>query len=263
MKRLEQLLSLEGKTCVLTGAANGIGKGIATRFAEAGASLILVDIDKDQLLKTQATLQGDADRFKIFILDLSAKENIDRFWAELRNEKVDILVNNAGIFPFMDFLKLTEHELMQVMHVNLFSTVWMCQAFIRKNIRSGGIIVNFGSIESILPFKKDLTHYSLSKMGVLALTRDLAKEYAGKDFRVNAIIPGCILTRGTKDAAIKAIRTMDLKLLSDGYNFKQRVPAGKLGKPDDVAKLVLALCSDVGSFIHGAIIPVDGGFLCA
>lgn len=264
MKKLDEILDLRGKTCVLTGAANGIGAATAYRLAEAGAQMILLDMDEKNLskvLKKVKYINTKMDH-QSFALDLSEKTRIDAFWKDIETEDPDILINNAGMFPFIDFLKLTEEKLLKVMQVNLFSTLWMCQAFIKKRLKKGGIIINFGSIEAILPFKKDLSHYSLSKIGVITLTRDLAKEYAGKGFKVNVLLPGCIFTKGTREAAIKAIRTLDIGLLKDGYLFKNRVPASELGRADDVALTVLSLCTDMTRFIHGAIIPVDGGFLC-
>jgi NAD(P)-dependent dehydrogenase (short-subunit alcohol dehydrogenase family) len=265
MKKLDEILDLRGKSCILTGAANGIGAASAFRLAEAGAKMILLDVDEKNLLKVlhKVKVINNGVTHMSFALDLSEKSRIDAFWSDIDEEDPDILINNAGMFPFVDFLKLTEEKLMKVMQVNLFSTLWMCQAFIKKRLKKGGIILNFGSIEAILPFKKDLSHYSLSKIGVITLTRDLAKEYAGEGFRVNVVLPGCIFTKGTKQAAIRAIRTLDMGLLKDGYLFKNRVPAAELGKADDVALTVLSLCTDMTRFIHGAIIPVDGGFLCA
>jgi len=93
-------------------------------------------------------------------------------------------------------------------------------------------VVNIGSVEAIMPFKKDVVHYSMSKVGVITLTRDLAREFGDKGFRVNAIIPGGILTEGTKSAAKQAIITLDARLMSDSYNFYQRLPIGRFGDPD-------------------------------
>ena len=112
-----------------------------------------------------------------------------------------------------------------------------------------------------MPFKRDLTQYSLSKVGVITLTRDLAREFAGKNFNINAILPGGIQTPGTKGAAWKALATLDLGLFSDAYNFRQRIPAGRFGDADEVARMVVVLASDLASYVHGALLPVDGGFL--
>ena len=259
---ISELISLQGKTAVLTGAANGIGRAIARRLAEAGASLILADIDLKGLEKLQAELVGTGASVMIYGIDLSEKVNIDQFWQETDGKKVDILINNAGYYPFKKFLEIDEAFLMKIMNVNLFSVMWMCQHYIKAK-KKNGCIVNIGSIEAIMPFKKDLGHYSMSKVGVITLTRDLARDFGSRGFRVNAVIPGGILTEGTKSSTKKAIATLDLNLLSDSYNFMQRLPAGRIGKPDEIARMVLVLCSDLASYMYGALVPVDGGFLSA
>ena len=113
-----------------------------------------------------------------------------------------------------------------------------------------------------MPFKEDLAHYSVSKAGVIALTRALAKEYGRRGFRVNAIVPGGIITRGTM-AVAKGVLRLQFGLLKTGAEFKQRLPIGRMGQPDEVARMVLVLASDLSSYVHGAVIPVDGGFLAA
>jgi len=97
---------------------------------------------------------------------------------------------------------------------------------------------------------------------VIALTRSLAKEYAKRGFRVNALVPGGILTQGTKNAAKKAL-AFNFDLMKSGIDFSQRLPAGRLGKPDEIARMALVLASDLSSYMHGAAVPVDGGFLSA
>ncbi len=148
------------------------------------------------------------------------------------------------------------------METNLYSVYWMCQRMIRKRLKLGGVIINVGSIEAVLAFKEDLAHYSVSKAGVMALTRALAKEHAKHGFRVNALLPGGIVTRGTKAAAKEILRSK-FGLLKTGYEFSQRLPAGRAGQPDEVARMALVLASDLASYVHGATMPVDGGFLAA
>ncbi len=148
------------------------------------------------------------------------------------------------------------------MAINLDSVYWMCQEMIRRRLKQGGVIINLGSIEAVMPFKEDLAHYSVSKAGVIALTRALAKEHAKDGFRINALLPGGVLTEGTKSAA-KGLLRGRFDLIKTGIEFKQRLPIGRLGKPDEVARMALVLASDISSYVHGAAIPVDGGFLAA
>ena len=259
---IEQLISLRDKRALITGAAGGIGQAIARRFAEAGAGLELVDLDAAALARTADELAACRADVRSHVVDLSRKEQIDALWDSLDGREPDILVNNAGIYPFREFTDADEVFTRRVMEINYFSVSWMCQHMICRRRKRGGVIINVGSIEAVLPFKEDLAHYSVSKAGVIALTRALAKEYAGHGFRVNAILPGGILTPGTK-AAAREVLHFRFDLIKTGIEFSQRLPIGRVGQPDEVARMALVLASDLASYVHGAAIPIDGGFLAA
>ena len=259
-RALSELISLKGKRALITGAAAGIGKAIACRFAEAGADLELVDIDNERLAATRKELERFGTEVNIHETNISKQEEIDRLWDKLSGDGPDILVNNAGIYPFKEFLDVDESFYKRVLETNLDSVYWMCQKMIGRRLKLGGVIVNVGSIEALVAFKEDLAHYSVSKAGVIALTRSLAKEHGKHGFRINAVVPGGIITSGTKRAA-KGIFRFDLGLIRTGIEFKQRLPIGRLGRPDEVACMALVLASDLSSYVHGAAIPVDGGFL--
>ncbi len=259
---LMELISLKGKIALITGAASGIGKAIAHRFGEAGAILELVDVNENQLtvLSDELTLQGT--RTNHHVVDLAHKTSIDHLWIKCLDAAPDVLVNNAGVYPFKKFLEIDEAFLEYVMNVNFTSVFWMCQHMIRRRRNQGGVIINIGSIEAILPFKKELTHYNSSKGGVIALTRALAKDYGKLGFKINAIIPGGIITEGTKNVA-KNILKLNFSLVKSGINFKNRLPIGRFGSPDEIALMALVLATDISSYVHGSLIPVDGGFLSA
>lgn len=259
---LHQLISLEGKRALVTGAAAGIGKAIVYRLAEAGAELEAADIDCAGLTAAQSEWAGVGSDVRVHIVDVSRREARDRLWENLAGEGPDILVNNAGIYPFKRFLEVDEDFYRRVMETNLDAVYWMCQHMIRRRWNQGGVIINIGSIEAVVPFKEDLAHYSVSKAGVIALTRALAKEHGKRGFRVNAIVPGGIVTQGTK-AAAKRVLQLQFGLVKTGLEFRQRLPIGRLGRPDEVACMVLVLASGLSSYVHGAAIPVDGGFLAA
>jgi NAD(P)-dependent dehydrogenase (short-subunit alcohol dehydrogenase family) len=263
LKALPELISLKGKRALITGAAAGIGKAIAYRFAEAGADLELVDIDDERLAVTKDELAGFGTEVNVHQADISRPEERDELWEKLSGDGPDILVNNAGIYPFKEFLDVDEAFYKRVIETNLDSVYWMCQEMISRRLKLGGVIVNVGSIEALVAFKEDLAHYSVSKAGVIALTRSLAKEHGKHGFRINAIVPGGIITRGTKSKAAKGIFRFDLGLVKTGIEFKWRLPIGRLGQPDEVACMTLVLASDISSYVHGAAIPVDGGFLAA
>jgi NAD(P)-dependent dehydrogenase (short-subunit alcohol dehydrogenase family) len=261
-KPLSELVSLKGKRALITGSAVGIGRAIACRFAEAGAHLELVDLNRDGLRRVRRECSSSGVEVNLHQADLSAKAEIDALWKELAGKEPDILVNNAGIYPFQNFLRLDDASYSKVMDINLKSALLMCQHMIKKRLRKGGVIINIGSIEAILPFAEDLVHYNISKAGVIALTRALAKEYGKHGFRVNAIIPGGIVTPGTK-AVAKQLSQFKLNLIKTGIEFKARLPLNRGGQPDEVARIALVLASDLSSYVHGALIPVDGGFLSA
>ncbi len=252
---------MEGRRVLVTGAASGIGRAMACRFAEAGAALWLVDMNEAGLDDAAAEVRSLTDKTPdICRVDLAHKEEIAALWQRVSGS-VDVLVNNAGLYPFREFLAVDEEFLDKILSVNLESVVWMCQEFIRQRKGKGGAIVNVSSIEAILPFKKDMAPYSVSKAGVLALTRALARDYGREGFRINAILPGAVSTPGTQGLMKQAIRRMDLKLMKTGYDFQSRLALGRWGQPDEVARVALFLASDLASYIHGAAIPVDGGFL--
>lgn len=261
-QKLEEMLSLEGKVSLITGAGSGIGRAIAERYAEAGAALILVDIDGTKLESITETLRGQGAEVTPFRIDLSRKKEIDALWEEIGINTPDILVNNAGIYPFRKLDEVDEEFLDHVFNINLKSVFWMCQKMIGSREDRGGVIVNISSIEAILPFKGGLYAYGPSKWGVLSLTRSLAKDYSRKGFRINAILPGGINTQGTRNAA-KGILKLQFGLIRDGIEFVSRLPMKRLGTPDEVARIATVLASDLSSYMTGAAVPVDGGFLSA
>jgi NAD(P)-dependent dehydrogenase (short-subunit alcohol dehydrogenase family) len=260
LKPLSELISLEGKRALITGSAVGIGRAMAYRFAEAGADLELVDMNKRGLGLVRNELSQLGSEINIYKVDLSKEEEIDALWEELSGKEPDILVNNAGIYPFKNFLEVDDAFLKRVIDVNLKSAFLMCQHMIRRRLKRGGVIINIGSIEAILPFAEDLVPYDISKTGVIALTRALAKQYGRNGFRINVIIPGGITTPGTK-AVAKDLSRFKVGLLKTGLQFATRLPLRRGGKPDEVARIAVVLASDLSSYVHGALIPVDGGFL--
>jgi len=262
LKPLSELISLKGRRALITGSAAGIGKAIACRFAEAGADLELIDKNRHGLRALEKELSPFKTKINIHTVDLSKKEDIDSLWDKLEGREPDILVNNAGMYPFKNFLEVDDTFLRQVMDINLSSAFWMCHHMIRRRLKRGGVIINIGSIEAILPFATDLIPYNISKAGVIALTRSLAKEYGKNGFRINVIIPGGIVTPGTK-AVAKQLSQFDMGVLKSGLQYKMRLPLGRSGQPDEVARIALVLASDLSSYVHGTLIAVDGGFLSA
>jgi NAD(P)-dependent dehydrogenase (short-subunit alcohol dehydrogenase family) len=233
---LAESITFVGKKVVVTGAASGIGKAIALRFAEAGASVLLLDVNPEGLSKTVGCLETAHCQHSTHEIDLADKKKIDQFWSSLDAESPpDILVNNAGVYPEC-YLDIDEDFLEKVFNVNMNAAFWMCQNFIRLRKGRGGIIVNISSIEAVLPFKKDMVHYGMSKAGVIALTRSLARDYGKSGFRVNVVLPGAIRTSGTRSLVKDAILNVKLDLVKTGFDFQQRLAIGRWGEPDEVRK---------------------------
>ena len=260
MKPIEQLISLEGRRAVITGAASGIGRATAIRLAEAGSSLHLVDINPEGLEKTRQLASRWKVDIQMHIVDLSRRREIDNLWRILSKKKPDILINNAGVYEFRDFLQVDPSFYRKNMAINLDAVFWMSQHFIRSLEDGAGTIVNVSSIEAFLPFARGLAHYDTAKLGIVALTRAIAREF-GSRIRANVVVPGGIETEGVKRLKKETLTRMDLKKLGISFNFNSRLPAGRFGNPDEVARVILFLVSELASYINGAIIPVDGGFL--
>ena len=262
MTPLSRLVSLRNKRALITGSGTGIGEAIANRFAEAGADLELVDVNEERLNKVKEELEQFNVRIGTNNVDLSKKEQIDALWKKLEGKEPEILVNNAGIYPAKSFLDVDEAFLEKVMDVNLNSVFWMCQHMIRSRLKRGGVIINMGSIEAVMPLKEDLSHYDISKAGVMVLSRTLASEYGKHGFRINVLVPGGIWTSGTKNLAKEAMK-FKLNIVKSGIEYDMRTPLGRLGKPDEIARMALVLASDLSSYVNGTMIVVDGGFLSA
>ncbi len=186
-----------------------------------------MDINERALKDVAAELSQFEVAINTHKVDLSHKEEIDALWEELHGKEPDILVNNAGIYPFKNFLEVDDAFFNKVMDINLKAVFLMCQHMIKRRLKKGGVIINVGSIEAILPFVEGMASYTISKAGVIALTRALAREYGKHGFRINALIPGGIVTPGTKSVA-KEITELRLGLVKSGILFGTRLPLGEL-----------------------------------
>ncbi len=180
----------------------------------------------------------------------------------MKGKEPDILVSDGGIYPFKGFLEVDDAFFGKVMDINLKSAVLMCQHMIRRRLKKGGVIINMGSIEAIMPLKEELSHYDISKAGVMVLSRALASEYSKHGFRIDVLVPGGIWTPGTMNLAKDAMK-LKLNIIKSGIEYDIRTPMGRMGKPDEIACMALVLASDLSSYINGTLIVVDGGFLSA
>jgi 3-oxoacyl-[acyl-carrier protein] reductase len=133
---------------------------------------------------------------------------------------------------------------------------------IKSRLKKGGIIINIGSIEAIMPLKEEMCHYDITKAGIMILSRTLASQYGRHGFRINVLVPSGGWTQGTKNVAKEAIK-FKLDVVKAGIEYNMRNPLGRLANPDEIARMALVLATDLSSYVQGTLITVDGGFLSA
>ncbi|MFM5918200.1 MAG: SDR family NAD(P)-dependent oxidoreductase [Novosphingobium sp.] len=238
---------LSGKRAVITGAAQGIGRGIAEAFVAEGAELLLVDIDAGKLDEA-ATALGQ----KSITADVSKKSEIERIFARVQARwgGLDILVNNAGVTHPAELDDLTEDDFDRVFAINLKSALWATQAAARL-MGEGSAIVNMSSVNAVLAIPNQIP-YAISKGAMKQLTNVTALSLAPKGIRVNAIGPGSIMTD-----MLRGI--MNDKAAED--RIMSRTPLGRCGEVEEIAAVAVFLASGESSYITGQTIYPDGGRL--
>jgi 2-deoxy-D-gluconate 3-dehydrogenase len=261
-KTIAELFDLKGNGAIVTGAGMGIGQAIAFRLAEAGAAVTITDIDLEAANKTVEQIIASGGTAQAIQADASSSDDALRATEATVKAfgSLDILVNNAGIFPHASVLDISEEMWDRVLDINVKGVYFYSRAAATEMIKAGhgGKIVNMASMEGLHP-RHDLAHYVTSKAGVAMLTQALALELAPHNILVNAIAPGGILTPGT--IAQRATLKSSGKSLKEIYdNFMSRLPLGRMGEPDDVAKVVLFMVSAAADYMTGSIILVDGGY---
>ena len=254
---LPELIDLTDRTAIVTGGAMGIGLGIARRLHEAGASVVVADLDaaagEDA---TEALRAQRADSALAVRCDVSDSESVERM-VDAAAEAfggVDILVNNAGIFPMLPLSELDLETFQRVIDVNLTGLFLCTKAASARMIAQGkgGRIVNVTSIDALHPSMVGLAHYDASKHGAWGFTKNVALELAPHGIWVNAIAPGGIVTPGVGEIGGAALE-----------GFEAMIPMGRMGDPDEIGRAALFLASELSSYMTGAQIVVDGGRLLA
>ena len=248
---------LDRKVCVITGAAFGIGRATAVRFAQEGARLVVTDIQEDPLLALTDELRDMGTEVETIAGDVSVTADARRMIeaAVDRFGRLDVLVANAGIIPLADILESTVEEWDQVMAVDGRGMWLTCKYAIEAMLPTGGgSIVCLSSISGVEGQKRQAT-YGPAKFVASGITKHLAIEWADRGIRVNAVAPGTIRTE----------RVMRLPEEPGGVEYLAAIekmhPMGRIGEPSEVAAAILFLTSDDASFITGVILPVDGGYL--
>lgn len=263
METLDKLLDLSGKTAIVTGGALGIGFGIASRLAQAGASVVIADLKSAEAEQAAKKLTDQGFKSKALIVDISVEEDVAKMIDETVASfgAINILVNNAGIYPNQPLAKMTTAEFEKVISVNL-KGVYLCTKYVSDQMivqGQGGKIINITSIDALHPSSIGLAHYDASKHGVWGFTKNVALELAAHKIWVNAIAPGGIQTEGVKDSQKNAPQGVDMTEIMK--TFLDKIPMHRMGEPDDIAKVALFLASDMSSYMTGAQIVVDGGVL--
>jgi NAD(P)-dependent dehydrogenase (short-subunit alcohol dehydrogenase family) len=261
---LPRLFDLSGQAAVVTGAAKGIGKGIAERLAEAGAAVLLTDVDAREGEAAAAAIAANGGKAAFFRAD-SASVADARKTVDVAVEKfgrIDILVNNAGVFPGSPMLETTEEIWDRTLDINLKGAFFLSQAAAKRMVeaRTGGSIVNIASIDAYHP-TGGLVHYDASKGGMVMMTRSMAVELGRFGVRVNGVAPGAIRTPGADEAGARIAKALGLTGEQMMGGFLQKIPLGRQGTPDDIATAVLFLVTPAGEYVTGQTIVVDGGFL--
>jgi NAD(P)-dependent dehydrogenase (short-subunit alcohol dehydrogenase family) len=248
---------LLGKSAVITGAAMGIGRATAELFAREGARLILTDVQREPLRALADELRRGGAEVETVVGDVSVEEDARRMIAAATDHfgRLDVLVANAGIIPLGDAMEMTAADWDRVMAVDGRGMFLTCKFAIEAMVPDGGgAIVCLSSISGVAGQKRQAA-YGPAKFVATGLTKHLAVEWADRGIRVNAVAPGTIRTD-----AVKRIPE-----LPGGAEYLASVqgmhPMGRLGEPAEVAHAIAFLASDEASFITGAVLPVDGGFL--
>jgi NAD(P)-dependent dehydrogenase (short-subunit alcohol dehydrogenase family) len=248
---------LSGKACVVTGAAFGIGRATAILFASEGARLVLTDIQTEPLEALAAELAGQGATVQTVSGDVSVNADARRMIQAAVDAygRLDVLVANAGIIPLDDILTTTEEDWERVMAVDGRGMFLTCKYAIEAMLESGGgSIVCLSSISGMAGQKRQAA-YGPAKFVATGLTKHLAIEWADRNIRVNAVAPGTIRTE----------RVQRLPNEPGGQEYLEAIermhPMGRIGEPTEVAEAILFLASDAASFITGAVLPVDGGYL--
>ena len=246
------LFSLKGKKAIVTGANQGLGRGMAEGLLEAGAEVLFIDIlpEVEQVAKEYV---GKGFPAKSFLLDMSDREVLRSRFPEilsLLGGAPDILVNNAGIQRRSPFLEFPLDYWDDVIKINLESIFIFSQLAAREMVKNGGgRIINIASMNSLFG-GTNIVAYSAAKGGVVTLTKALSNELAGKGINVNAIAPGYMDTE--MNQVMRNEKTAQPLL--------DRIPKGRWGTPADLKGIVVFLASPASEYISGALIPVDGGF---
>ncbi|WP_036594490.1 SDR family NAD(P)-dependent oxidoreductase [Ottowia thiooxydans] len=245
---------LQGRLSLVTGAAGGIGQAIAVAYAQAGARVIITDRDAASCADTLAQVQAVGGQGWVYALDVTDNEAVVKLAAQVEGDigPIDVLVNNAGVILREGLDSPNAHAAVRkVMDVNVIGVFNVMHAFLPALRRTRGNVINISSGASFHGQPKAVG-YSASKAAVRLLSQSMVADLAGSGVRVNVIAPGVIVTPMTD-----ATRSNPERL----ERFLARIPSGRLGKPEEIARPAVFLASDMASYVNGVTLAVDGGYL--
>jgi NAD(P)-dependent dehydrogenase (short-subunit alcohol dehydrogenase family) len=254
---LTNLFDLTGRTAVVTGSAQGMGRAMATALAEAGADLVLLDRNAAGIGATADTIRQLGRRALPIAGDVTDTDHIDQVFAEVDREfgRVDILGNVAGEAKTGQAETMTLADIRATFHNLVISRYYTCQlAGQRMLVQGKGSIISIGSISGVSSLGRAQSVYGMAMAAVIQMTRELSTEWAGRGVRVNCILP----------AQVMGANGLGPRMEADPWlreTFLHGIPANRLGIPDDIKGLSVLLASDAAGWITGAIIPMDGGNL--
>ena len=243
---------LDGKVAIVTGAARGIGRAIAEALAKEGADLALCDCQVEWLNDTVAAVQALGRKAMPGAADVGDAAAVDAFVAKVQEHygRIDILVNNAGITRDKLLIRMSDEDWDQVLRINLTGAFLLSRATAKIMMKQrSGCMVNIASIIGLIG-NAGQCNYAASKAGLIAVTKSMAKELAGRGIRVNAVAPGFIVSKMT-DALSEEVRNQ----------MMAAIPAGRFGTAEDVARSVVFLASDDAAYVTGQVLSVNGGMV--
>ncbi len=253
---IQKLFDLSGRVALVTGAAQGMGRAMSLALADAGADLLIADINTDGLSATAASISKLGRRAHAVNCDVTSIEQIRAMFAELDREfgRLDILGNVAGPGQLAKPEDIDLEFMANIIYGLTVARFCCCQEAGRRMLATGkGSIINICSIGGVTALGRGNFPYSIGMGGVAQMTRELSTEWSGRGVRVNAILPAQVIN----PSLAERIQT-DEKLEAQ---FLSGIPIGRLGQPEDIAGLAVFLASDASAWITGALIPLDGGNL--
>jgi 2-deoxy-D-gluconate 3-dehydrogenase len=261
---IAELVRLDGKVALVTGAAQGFGFACADRLSDAGAAVLLSDRREDRLEAARSRLAGEGRRVAAAAGNVSDPGDVDRLVEAAVGAfgRLDILVNNAGVWSNTLLEALTLEEFRRIQSVNV-EGAFLCAKAAALQMRGqgdGGAIVNISSIDAVRPSGAGLLHYGVSKHAVTGLTKSLSIELGPDGIRVNAILPGPSMTEGAREF-VEAGSPAGIDTGAMWAAYPPLIPLRRLTEPDEIGRAAAFLASELASGVHGALLVVDGGLV--